>query len=86
MPQEFPGTADNWEAQGGIAHDFNNLLTVIIGNRETAELHNGLDASAAARRLKAIANALRGAGGAASGSSVMRGCEASNPSRSISTR
>jgi PAS domain S-box-containing protein len=48
---------------GGVAHDFNNLLTVVSGNLEMLQKHFGSEAEARAQRL--IANAMEGAGRAA---------------------
>ncbi|MDH2313268.1 PAS domain-containing protein [Methylobacterium brachiatum] len=48
---------------GGVAHDFNNLLTVVGGNLEM--LQKRLGPGADARALRLVANAMEGAGRAA---------------------
>jgi PAS domain S-box-containing protein len=50
---------------GGVAHDFNNLLTVIIGNLETAQRHLGQGGEVFGPARRALGNAMRGAGRAA---------------------
>ncbi|MDU1295727.1 MAG: ATP-binding protein, partial [Enterobacter hormaechei] len=51
---------------GGIAHDFNNILTVISGNVEHAMLLNERAGEAGAMVSRALDNALKGVGRAAS--------------------
>ena len=47
---------------GGVAHDFNNLLTVIIGNLARAKRDAERQKPSPSRLLRALGNALRGAG------------------------
>ncbi|WP_313144673.1 response regulator [Stenotrophomonas sp.] len=51
---------------GGIAHDFNNILTVIAGNVEHAMLLNQRDGQPGNMSARALDNALKGVGRAAS--------------------
>lgn len=51
---------------GGIAHDFNNILTVISGNIEHAMLLSERAGEAGAMASRALDNALKGVGRAAS--------------------